>query len=378
MINNNTKESLKERLMPCGRKRRKHKMARHKRKKKLRKNRHKRNNWEIILNSSDSTEYLEKIAAIRIKIFNEMSKCVIGQQDIIEKFIIALICKGHCILHGLPGLAKTLIISALAKVLNIDFQRIQFTPDLMPSDIIGSEILEENESGRKSFKFIKGPIFSNIILADEINRTPPKTQSALLQAMQEYKVSVFGKTYDMDLPFFVLATQNPIELEGTYPLPEAQLDRFLFRIEISYPSQEEEIKIASKRNFYNFQDINSVIDKIELKKIQDFIEEIPISSKLIEFAVNIVKATRPEYSEIQDIKSYVRYGAGPRASQFLVISAKARAALYGKSGVTIDDIKDVVVPVLNHRIIMAYGAYSAGITSKGVIQKAIDYAEKKI
>jgi len=330
------------------------------------------------LNSSDSTEYLEKIAAIRIKIFNEMSKCVIGQQDIIEKFIIALICKGHCILHGLPGLAKTLIISALAKVLNIDFQRIQFTPDLMPSDIIGSEILEENESGRKSFKFIKGPIFSNIILADEINRTPPKTQSALLQAMQEYKVSVFGKTYDMDLPFFVLATQNPIELEGTYPLPEAQLDRFLFRIEISYPSQEEEIKIASKRNFYNFQDINSVIDKIELKKIQDFIEEIPISSKLIEFAVNIVKATRPEYSEIQDIKSYVRYGAGPRASQFLVISAKARAALYGKSGVTIDDIKDVVVPVLNHRIIMAYGAYSAGITSKGVIQKAIDYAEKKI
>lgn len=328
--------------------------------------------------SSDSSQLSKKITQFKNDIFTEISKCVVGQKDIIEKFVIALISRGHCILHGLPGLAKTLIVSALAKVLDVKFQRIQFTPDLMPSDIIGSEILEEKNNGSKEFTFIKGPIFSNVILADEINRTPPKTQAALLQAMQENSVTVFGKTYKLDYPFFVLATENPIELEGTYPLPEAQLDRFFFCIEISYPSHEEEIKIAGKRTFFELEHIKPVIDKEFLNKIQDFVETVPISDKLVEYAVNLVKSTRPEFSEIKEVKEYVRYGSGPRASQYLVIASKAHAVLHGRNGVTTEDIKEVAESVLLHRIIMRYGAYSVNIGPKDIIQKAKEYADKML
>ncbi len=330
------------------------------------------------METPDSNDFVKQIAKFKQDIFNELSKCIIGQKHVIEKFIIALVSRGHCILHGMPGLAKTLIVSSLARALSVDFKRIQFTPDLMPSDIIGSELIEESKNGGKEFKFIKGPIFSNIILADEINRTPPKTQAALLQAMQEYKVTVFGKTYELEYPFFVLATENPIELEGTYPLPEAQLDRFFFSIEISYPKHEEEIQIALKPTFFDVEDINPVINKDELKDIQNFIQKIPISEKLVEYIVNIVKATRPESGFLNISKEFVRYGAGPRASQYLVLASKAAAALHGDNGVSTEHIKFIAENVLMHRIIMGYGAFSANITTKNIIQEAIKYADKNL
>ncbi len=330
------------------------------------------------MESAESGEFVKRIIKFRKDVFSELSKCIVGQTDVLEKFIIALLSKGHCILHGLPGLAKTLIVSSLARALKVDFQRIQFTPDLMPSDIIGSEIIEETETGSKAFKFIKGPIFSNIILADEINRTPPKTQAALLQAMQEYKVTVFGKTYELEYPFFVLATENPIELEGTYPLPEAQLDRFFFSIDIVYPSHEEEIRIASRSSFFDKDIIQPVIDKNELKAMQGFVADVPISEKLVEYIVNMVKATRPDSTHLKITKDFVRYGAGPRASQYLVTASKAHAALQGEYGVSTENIKSVAINILKHRIILGYGAYSSNITAENIIEDAIKYAEKML
>ncbi len=330
------------------------------------------------METPDNTDFVKRIAKFKQDIFSELSKCIIGQTKVVEKFIIALVSRGHCILHGMPGLAKTLIVSSLARALDVDFQRIQFTPDLMPSDIVGSELIEEKNNGSKEFKFIRGPVFSNIILADEINRTPPKTQAALLQAMQEYKVTVFGKTYELEYPFFVLATENPIELEGTYPLPEAQLDRFFFSIEISYPEHNEEIQIAMRPTYFDIEEITPVVNKNELKQIQDFIQKMPVSEKLVEYIVNIVKATRPENALIPIAEEYVRYGAGPRASQYLVLASKATAALQGDNGVTTEHIKFIAKNVLMHRIIMGYGAYSANITENNVIQEAIKYADENL
>jgi MoxR-like ATPase len=267
------------------------------------------------------------------------------------------------------------MISSLAKALNMSFNRIQFTPDLMPSDITGTEIIEENPSGKK-FKFIKGPIFNNTILADEINRTPPKTQSALLQAMQEYQVTSYGNTYPLNLPFFVFATENPIEQEGTYPLPEAQIDRFFFNIEIDYPDYQEEVLIAQKKTYFDTSLINPVITADKLNEYQEFIEKVPISNKMIEYIVKLVASTRPNDSHLKSVKDFVNIGAGPRASQYIVVASKANAVLNGKYAVTKDDIKKVLYPVLNHRIILNYSAYSEGISNRNIIEDIIKYADK--
>lgn len=323
-----------------------------------------------------SGKIVQEIADTKQKILSEISKCIIGQKEALSQLITAIFSDGHCILYGLPGLAKTLMISSIAKTLNISFNRIQFTPDLMPSDIIGTEIIEETTSGKKSFNFIKGPIFHNIILADEINRTPPKTQSALLQAMQEYKVTSYGNTYTLDRPFFVFATQNPIEQEGTYPLPEAQIDRFLFNIEIAYPKFEEELVIAKKKTYFNNLPINPITDASILREHQKFIEDVPISDKMIEYVIKIVTETRPTKTHLAVIKEFVDFGAGPRASQYIVVASKAHAVLNGEYAVTKKNIEAVLYSVLNHRIILNYASYSEGITTKSIIEELIRYAEK--
>lgn len=324
----------------------------------------------------NSTEQLvNNIATTKEKILSELEKNIIGQKFIINQLLTAVFAGGHSILHGLPGLAKTLMISSLARVLDMSFNRIQFTPDLMPSDIIGTEIIEEDRDG-KSFKFIKGPIFNNIILADEINRTPPKTQSALLQAMQEYHITAYGKTYTLDYPFFVFATENPIEQEGTYPLPEAQIDRFLFNIEIDYPDFNEEMLIAKKKTFFDLSELKPVLTIEKLIQYQKFIEDVPVADKMVEYAVKIVTETRPKKSSLSMTKDFIHIGAGPRASQYIISSAKANALLEGDYAVTKKHIDAVAYPVLNHRIILNYGAYSEGITPKTIIEEIIRYAEK--
>ncbi len=318
-------------------------------------------------------EVLQEISESRLKIISEIEKAVVGQKKVIDLLLVALLSEGHCVLHGLPGLGKTLMIHTLSRVLDLKFNRIQFTPDLMPSDIIGTEILQDTPSGAKELKFLEGPVFANIILADEINRTPPKTQAALLEAMQERSVTVFGKTYKLDFPFFVLATENPIEQEGTYSLPESQLDRFLFNIEIEYPDVDEEVYIASKKSFFNIENINKIIGKDELFEYQHFIENIPISQKIIEYAVNIVKHTRPEATDLKIVKNNVSYGAGVRASQSIVIASKSHAALFGNYAVTKENIHAVIKSILQHRIILNYSAHAEGITENKIIDEIIEY-----
>ena len=284
-------------------------------------------------------ELVQELNEAYKKIRNEISKVIVGQDKIIEELLIALFARGHCLLVGVPGLAKTLLIKTLAQVLDLKFSRIQFTPDLMPSDITGTEIIEENVStGEKFFKFVKGPIFANIILADEITRTPPKTQSALLEAMQEYRVTAGGQTYELEQPFFVLATQNPIEMEGTYPLPEAQLDRFMFNIWIDYPSFNEEIEIVRKTTSLYQPNVEKVLTRDEILKLQEIVRKVPVADNVIEYAVNLVTLTRPSLNGAPDfIKRWVSWGAGPRASQYLILGAKAKAVLDGRFTPTIDD-----------------------------------------
>ncbi len=320
-------------------------------------------------------EMINKIHHFQQNILKELSKSIIGQKKILDLLLIALLADGHCILHGVPGLAKTLIVHSLAKVLDLSFSRIQFTPDLMPADVTGTEIIEEDSKGHRHFKFVKGPIFANIVLADEINRTPPKTQSALLQAMQEKQVTVYGKTYTLDLPFFVLATENPIEQEGTYMLPEAQLDRFLFNIDLDYPQFQEEVQIASKKNYFNIENINTVIGQEELRSFQNFIEHIPISEKIISYAVKLVASTRPQSTTDSYIKDAVAFGAGPRASQNIVIASKANAALNGNYSVTKEDIHKVIYPILKHRIILNFSAVSTKLSTKQIIDHILKLSE---
>lgn len=327
------------------------------------------------MDAAKTEETLKKINEAKKNILNEMSHTIIGQEEVLDLLLIALLAEGHCILHGVPGLAKTLIVQSLAKVLDLSFSRIQFTPDLMPADITGTEIIEEN-NGKKEFNFFKGPVFANIILADEINRTPPKTQAALLQAMQERSVTLYGKTYNLDLPFFVLATENPIEQEGTYLLPEAQLDRFLFNIDLNYPSIEDEVKIASKKSYFESADLKTVLSKEDLFLFQKFIEEVPISDKIIEYGVKMVDFTRPKENSPQFVKEYISFGAGPRASQNIVIAAKANAALNGSFAVSKDDIDKVAYPILKHRVILNFTAVSSKITPKVVVDEAMKYAKK--
>ncbi len=298
----------------------------------------------------------------------EIGKVIIGQDDVVKGLLISIFSNGHCLLVGVPGLAKTLMVNTLSQALGLDFKRIQFTPDLMPSDILGTEILDEN----RKFKFIQGPIFSNIILADEINRTPPKTQAALLEAMQERNVTVAGNEYSLDKPFFVLATQNPIEQEGTYPLPEAQLDRFMFNLVLDYPSLEQELDIVKGTTGMAVQEVNKVVSGNEILYFQELIRKLPVADNVYEFAVKLVHSTRPNTSRAHDYANkYLLWGAGPRASQYLIIAAKVHAAFSGKYSPDIEDVKTVAIPVLRHRIVKNYKAEADGFTVESLIDNFV-------
>lgn len=323
-------------------------------------------------NLSSDVEKLKQFSAIVEKIKAEIGKVIIGQNDIIEHLLISLFARGHCLLIGVPGLAKTLLIRTLAQVLDLKFSRIQFTPDLMPGDITGTEIIEEDVStGTKKFKFVKGPIFANIILADEINRTPPKTQSALLEAMQEHSVTAAGTYYKLSEPFFVLATQNPIEQEGTYPLPEAQLDRFMFNLWLDYPSFEEEVRIVKSTTSEINPIINKLISDRDIIEFQDLIRRVPVADNVVNFAVNLVRASRPTNGSSKLIKEFLSYGAGPRASQYLILGAKSRAALQGRFTPDIEDVKNVALPVLRHRIVTNFKAEADNVSQSEIIEQLI-------
>jgi MoxR-like ATPase len=323
---------------------------------------------------NDDVELVEKLSESVKNIKQEIGKVIIGQEKIIDNFLIALLSKGHCLLVGVPGLAKTLLIKTLAEVLDLKFSRIQFTPDLMPSDITGTEIIEEDSiSKQRSFRFIQGPVFANIILADEINRTPPKTQSALLEAMQEHKVTAAGTSYTLSEPFFVLATQNPIEQEGTYPLPEAQLDRFMFNLWLDYPSYKEELEIVKTTTSQYSAVLTKILNADELIGFQNLVRKVPVADNVIEYAVNLVNLTRPKNPNVQKyIKDWISWGAGPRASQYLILAAKAQAIVDGRFTPNIDDVKNAVTPVLRHRIIVNFNAEAEGISSLDIIQKLLD------
>tara|TARA_B110000438_G_C15714867_1_gene607023 strand:- start:233 stop:1204 length:972 start_codon:yes stop_codon:yes gene_type:complete len=321
----------------------------------------------------DNVKVLEKINNQKNQFYSEISKIIVGQAEVIEHIFIALLCKGHILLEGVPGLGKTLIIKTISEILELNFNRIQFTPDLMPSDITGTEIISQNaNSGDRELKFIKGPIFSNIILADEINRTPPKTQSALLEAMQENRVTTGGTTYDIGEPFLVLATQNPIEQEGTYPLPEAQLDRFMFNVLIDYPSIEEEQSIVKFNTSKTNNKLNVIIKKDDLLDFQNLIINIPISDNVITYAVNFVHSTRPSSNSPDITNKYIQWGAGPRASSYLILAAKAKAILNGKATPDIDDVKSVMKSVLRHRINMNFNAEAEGIKIDSLLNQLMD------
>ncbi len=304
----------------------------------------------------------------------EIAKVVVGQDDIVEQLLISLFSRGHCILVGVPGLAKTLLIRTLSKSLNLSFNRIQFTPDLMPGDITGTEIIEEDAAtGKKVFRFIPGPLFANIILADEINRTPPKTQAALLESMQEYHVTAGGVRHDLEKPFFVLATQNPIEQEGTYPLPEAQLDRFMFNLWLDYPAFQEELDIVSRTTAPGKSNVQPVLNGEQIMAYQELVREVPVPDSVLEFAVRLVSMTRPNTSDAPDfVNKYMSWGAGPRASQYLVIGGKARALSQGRYNVTEDDIRSLAIPVLRHRIVNNYAAEAEGMDTVSLIRQLLD------
>jgi MoxR-like ATPase len=303
---------------------------------------------------------VEKTALLK----KEISKVIVGQKEAVNYVLLSIFCGGHSLLIGVPGLAKTLLVQTVSDALGLDFKRIQFTPDLMPSDILGSEILDEN----RKFTFIKGPIFSNIILADEINRTPPKTQAALLEAMQERSVTVAGHHYKLDAPFYVLATQNPIEQEGTYPLPEAQLDRFMFSIHLEYPTFEEEVEVVKKTTSNDIQEISPTFSSSEILAIQQLIRRIPVADNVVEYAVSLVAKTRPNGKNATDfVKNYIDWGAGPRASQNLILAAKASAVITGKFSPDIKDVKAVAIPILSHRVVKNYKAEAEGISISQII-----------
>ncbi len=316
---------------------------------------------------------VEQMAQAKDAIIAQVRKRIYGQDALIEHLLIALFARGHCLLMGVPGLAKTSLISTLSEVLNLEFNRIQFTPDLMPADITGTDILEEDHAtGKRFFKFIKGPVFTNLLLADEINRTPPKTQAALLQSMQEYKVSAGGKTYDLQLPFLVFATQNPIEQEGTYPLPEAQLDRFMFHLNVDYPEFEDELLIAKHTVGSHKEPLEKVLDAETILKLQDLVLRVPVSDEVVRYAVELVRKTRPADPTAPDyVKSYLSWGAGPRASQYLILSGKARALLNGRLTVSIDDIKALAKPILRHRLLTNFQAEAQRITSDTIVEKLL-------
>ena len=320
------------------------------------------------MNTNNNIELVKDFISSHKKFKEEIGKVIIGQNNVVDQVLMSIFCDGHCLLVGVPGLAKTLLIQTISDCLGLSFNRIQFTPDLMPSDIVGSEILDNN----RAFKFLKGPIFSNIILADEINRTPPKTQAALLEAMQEKSITNSGNTYQLDKPFFVLATQNPIEQEGTYPLPEAQLDRFMFNIKLDYPKYEEEIEIVKRTTSENNISLNKIMEASDIIKYQNLIRSVPINDNVLHYAVSLVNKTRPS-TENKDVtvNEYIEWGAGPRASQYIVLASKCHALLNGKYTPDIEDVKYVAIPVLRHRIVKNYKAESKGMSVDDIIHKIL-------
>jgi MoxR-like ATPase len=323
----------------------------------------------------DDLQAVQKLNEAYRRIVAELSKVIVGQHEVIEQLLVALFARGHCLLVGVPGLAKTLMIRSLADSLSLGFNRIQFTPDLMPSDITGTEVIQEDKAtGSRAFKFLRGPIFANVVLADEINRTPPKTQAALLEAMQEYQVTVGGTRHRLAEPFFVLATQNPIEQEGTYPLPEAQLDRFMFNIRVDYPDEEEEFQIVKRTTADVQPSITATLNADEIASLSRIVRRVPVADHVTRYALQFTRLTRKEKGDVPDfIRKYVSWGAGPRASQYLVLAAKARAVLHGRYFANCDDIRAVAPPVLRHRILTNFNAEAEGIKPDDLVQRLIAF-----
>ncbi len=325
----------------------------------------------------DNIQLIEKLQIDKEKLFAEIAKVIIGQKNIVEHLFVSLLCRGHVLLEGVPGLAKTLLIKTLANAMDLEFKRIQFTPDLMPSDITGTEIIEDEQgTGKRKFKFFKGPIFANIVLADEINRTPPKTQAALLEAMQEHKVTAGGVSYTLEEPFFVLATQNPIEQEGTYPLPEAQLDRFMFNIIITYPTRDEEVEIVKSTTSMDEAIVNRVFTAEDLFAYQKLVRDVPVADNVIQYAVDFVNSTRTSSNGnlTSAVKDWLEWGAGPRASMYLILAAKAKALLDGRTTPDIADVQLMLNPVLRHRIIPSFNAEADGISRDNILEKILETA----
>ena len=322
--------------------------------------------------SDNDVGAIDQLRQLFTRLKKELGRVIIGQNDVIERLAICMFARGHGLLMGVPGLAKTLLVSKLAETMSLHFSRIQFTPDLMPMDITGTDILQDNADGRREFTFIRGPVFANIVLADEINRAPPKTQAAMLEAMQEQKVTVVGKTFKLDSPFFVLATQNPVEQEGTYPLPEAQLDRFMFLIELDYPSEDEEIQIARTTTGAALPELEHLMTAAEIIEHQNLVRRVPVPDHIYKYAARLVRKTRPKGSSAPVwLKPLVAWGAGPRAVQFLILGAKARAALHGSYMVRLEDIHEVAVPVLTHRVITTFAAQAEGLDAKQIVKRLI-------
>jgi MoxR-like ATPase len=322
---------------------------------------------------ADDVAAIDELRSVFEQLQAELGQIIVGQKSVIEQLAICLFSRGHALLMGVPGLAKTLLISRLAETMSLKFSRIQFTPDLMPMDITGTDILQSSGEGRREFEFMRGPIFANIVLADEINRAPSKTQAAMLEAMQEHRVTVLGRTYPLSPPFFVLATQNPIEQEGTYPLPEAQLDRFMFMIEMDYPARDEELRIAQTTTGEDYPKLSEIIDGPKVQKFQSVVRRMPVPQHVYEFAVDLARRTRPKLDESPEwLKSLVGWGAGPRAVQYLILGAKARAALTGSYLVRQEDVVAVAEPVLTHRVITTFTAESEGIKSRDVVRRLVN------
>ncbi|MEX1017949.1 MAG: MoxR family ATPase [Phycisphaeraceae bacterium] len=331
--------------------------------------------------SDDTTpqELLNDVQQASSQLHEQVAKIVVGQEEVIEQVFISLFTRGHALLVGVPGLAKTLLVSTIARSLSLEFSRVQFTPDLMPSDITGTEVIEEDRTtGKRHLRFVKGPVFANVILADEINRTPPKTQAALLEAMQEHHVTAGGMRHALPQPFFVLATQNPIEQEGTYPLPEAQLDRFMFMIRVGYPTEQDELDIVKRTTTRHQVSVDPVLDAEKVLQIQELVRDVPVADHVVRYALRLARATRtPERGEADDrpdfMRQYMNWGAGPRASQYLVLGGKARAILDGRTHVTVDDIRHVAPPVLRHRLIPNFNAEADGVTTDDLIDRLLEH-----
>jgi MoxR-like ATPase len=325
--------------------------------------------------TDDDLASVERLRSAYKSIRDEMSKVIVGQEQVLEQLLICIFSRGHCLLIGVPGLAKTLMVSTLARTLSLSFSRIQFTPDLMPSDITGTEVIQEDKTtGERRFQFLRGPIFASIVLADEINRTPPKTQAALLEAMQEHQVTAGGKRHALEPPFFVLATQNPIEQEGTYPLPEAQLDRFMFNVLVDYPSEAEELEIMRRTTSFEKKELAPILSGAEILKLQDIVRKVPITDHVTKYAMKLTRSTRLRTSEAPDfVREWLSWGAGPRACQYLILGGKARALLHGRHHVSTEDINAVAHPVLRHRLITNFNAEAEGITTDKVVDRLLEH-----